>query len=183
MRRIRARRRVGRPQRMRGISALPAGPRCSASPMAQERSKSGLARSIRRLPTWRQRMSCGPCGASAGCRRCQTQSSLPETGRCSRSAARLLSRSPIAMSSSACGSEGSRLAVCAPPSRARLWLASMTSAQAYETTNATIMATIASVREIPSTQRTTPVVRPCRASVAVLTGGGRSDIAAIRLLR
>ena len=38
-------------------------------------------------------------------------------------------------------------------------------------------------REIPSTQRTTPVVRPCRASVAVFTGGGRSDIAAIPLLR
>jgi hypothetical protein len=99
------------------------------------------------------------------------------------SAARLLSRSPIAMPSSACGSEGSRLAICAPPSRAGLWLASMTSAQAYETTNATIMATIASVREIPSTQRTTPVVRPCRTSVAVFTGGGRSDIAAIPLLR
>ena len=54
---------------------------------------------------------------------------------------------------------------------------------AYETMNATIMATIASVREIPSTQRTTPVVRPWRASVAVFTAGGRSDIAAIPLLR
>ena len=46
-----------------------------------------------------------------------------------------------------------------------------------------IMATIASVREIPSTQRTTPVVRPCRASVAVFTVGRPSDIAAIPLLR
>ena len=38
-----------------------------------------------------------------------------------------------------------------------------------------IIATMASVREIPSTHRTTPVVRPCRASVAVLTTGGLSD--------
>jgi hypothetical protein len=53
----------------------------------------------------------------------------------------------------------------------------------YETMNATIMATIASVREMPSTQRTTPVVRPCRASVAVFTVGRPSDIAAIPLLR
>ena len=50
-------------------------------------------------------------------------------------------------------------------------------ALAYETMNATIMAMIASVREIPSTQRTTPVVRPCRTSVAVFTGGSRPDIA------
>jgi hypothetical protein len=47
----------------------------------------------------------------------------------------------------------------------------------HDTQKAMIIATMASVREMPSTQRTTPV-RPCRASVAVLTGGERSDIAA-----
>jgi hypothetical protein len=36
-------------------------------------------------------------------------------------------------------------------------------------TNAMNTATMASVKEIPSTHRTTPVVRPCRASIAVLT--------------
>jgi hypothetical protein len=45
-----------------------------------------------------------------------------------------------------------------------------------ETKNAMIIATMASVREIPSTQRTTPVVRPCRALVAVLKMGGLSDM-------
>src|SRR4051812_39628371 len=54
---------------------------------------------------------------------------------------------------------------------------------AYDAANATIMATIASVREIPSTQRTTPVVRPCRTSVAVFMVGRPSDIAAPPLLR
>jgi hypothetical protein len=76
------------------------------------------------------------------------------------------------------------LATCAPALRAQgFGLPDDFRGLAYETMNATIMATIASVREIPSTQRTTPVVRPWRASVAVFTAGGRSDIAAIPLLR
>ena len=33
----------------------------------------------------------------------------------------------------------------------------------------------ANARDTPKTHRTTPVVRPCRASVAVSTGGGLSD--------
>ena len=61
--------------------------------------------------------------------------------------------------------------------------ASGTALVPYETMNATIIATIASVREMPNTQRTTPVVRPCRASVAVFTGGRPSDNAVIPLLR
>jgi hypothetical protein len=43
-----------------------------------------------------------------------------------------------------------------------------------ETQKATIIPTIANVTEIPSTQRTTPVVCPWRASVAVFTMGGLS---------
>jgi len=35
---------------------------------------------------------------------------------------------------------------------------------------------MASVRDIPNTQRTIPVIRPCRASVAVLTGGDLSQV-------
>jgi len=44
------------------------------------------------------------------------------------------------------------------------------------TTKATTIAMMARVKEMPSTQRTTPVVSPCRALVAVSISGCRSDI-------
>ena len=44
------------------------------------------------------------------------------------------------------------------------------------TTKATTIATMARVKEMPSTQRTTPVVSPCRTLVAVSISGCRSDI-------